>query len=318
MEKINYELFVKLKKYYNENCKSLIFVGEKILKNNNKCKMYFCDTTMDNELNNYKKVFQEYLALYVRNYDRLHYYKDLIRSSSNSEISTALLKYGKDIWTKSALIKTSSPKTLGIYGEAINDFYLNIVKNENILITYSTKNSFNDRSIKGIDVIATLWEDKNLTLVFSECKFVESIYKASDGLYNDIVGTEKELPHVSSDYINRYMNFIVDKQHSIFSEISDSQKIMSILEILNNRIINYEKPIDVINDLQIKIRFNFFAIYNDNRFTPDEVESMYNKVLNAFNIKVESTGLKKYDIEIVYIPVKNSSSEVKEKMREWD
>lgn len=38
--------------------------------------MYFCDVSLDQELNNYKKVFQEYLALYVRSYDKLKYYDD--------------------------------------------------------------------------------------------------------------------------------------------------------------------------------------------------------------------------------------------------
>ena len=216
------------------------------------------------------------------------------------------------------MILTTNPKTLGIYGEAINDFYLNIVKNENILLTYSTKRGYGERNIKGIDVLASTWENDCLTIIFSECKFVESISKASGGLFDDIMGTEEERAHISSDYINDYITFVVDKMHSIFSNIKDSEKMMFVLDQLNNRVINGEKAIDVFNDLNIKIRFDFFAIYNDNRFTPDQIEKMYDKVLDAFDEQVKLTGIKKYDMEIVYIPIKNTSVSIKENMIKWN
>lgn len=40
---------------------------------------------------------------------------------------------------------------MDIYGEAINDFYLNIVKDENILITYLSKRGYSERNVKGIE-----------------------------------------------------------------------------------------------------------------------------------------------------------------------
>lgn len=318
MKDLNYEVFYRIKKYYNENCKPLIFIGEKKLTKNNKCKMYFCDVSLEKELENYKKVFQEYLALYVRSYDKLKYYNDLKEATSDDDISKCLYKYGYDIWNNTKLILTTTPKTLGIYGEAINDFYLNIVKNENILLTYSTKRGYGERNIKGIDVLASTWENDCLTIIFSECKFVESISKASGGLFDDIMGTEEERAHISSDYINDYITFVVDKMHSIFSNIKDSEKMMFVLDQLNNRVVNGEKAIDVFNDLNIKIRFDFFAIYNDNRFTPDQIEKMYDKVLDAFDEQVKLTGIKKYDMEIVYIPIKNTSVSIKENMIKWN
>lgn len=314
----NYEIFMKIKEYYNNNCRPLIFIGEKKLTKNNKCKMYFCDVSLDQELKNYKKVFQEYLALYVRSYDKLKYYDDLKNDLTDDDISKTLTKYGNNIWNNTKLIITSTPKTLGIYGEALNDFYLNIVKNENILITYSTKRSYSERNVKGIDILASMWEDDNLTLVFSECKFVESIYKASTELSNDIKGSDDEPAHVTAEYINGYMTFVVDKIHSIFSELSDSEKIMLVLDQLNSRVIIGENAIDVFNSLNIKIRFDFFAIYNDNKFTPDEREKMYDKVLDAFETQIKLTGIKKYDIEIVFIPIKNTSTMVKENMIKWN
>ena len=72
------------------------------------------------------------------------------------------------------------------------------------------------------------------------------------------------------------------------------------------------------NELNIKIQFNFFAIYCDNKFTPDERQIMFEKVYNAFYENVKLTGIKNYDMEIVYIPIKNTSSVVKECMRQWN
>lgn len=50
MVDLNYEKFEKLRKYYNENCKPLIFSGERKLSTNNCCKMYFLDVTEEQEL----------------------------------------------------------------------------------------------------------------------------------------------------------------------------------------------------------------------------------------------------------------------------
>ena len=317
MVDLNYEKFEKLRKYYNENCKPLIFSGERKLSTNNCCKMYFLDVTEEQELKNYKKVFQEYLALYVRSYDKLKYYKEIDENSTDDEILQYLVKYSSDIWNNTTLITTSTPETLGIYGEALNDFYINIVKNENILITYSSKRAYSERNVRGIDVLGTTWKNGNLTLIFSECKFVNSISKASIELSNDIKGTEEEIGHVNKDYINSYITFVVNKSHSIFAEIDNQEKIMSVLDELNDKVINGVKAIDAFNELNINIRFTFFAVYHDNKFTPDERQNMFEKVTDAFAENILYTGIKKYEIEVVFIPIKNNSSLIKEHMRQW-
>ena len=266
MDLFSYEVFKKIKKYYNDNCKPLIFVGETLLSQNNKCKMYFYDVDLNQEKENYRKVFQEYLALYVRNYDLLKYYDKIKESETEEEISKALIYYGNDLWNNTVLLTTTTPETLGIYGEALNDFYLNIVKNENILITYSTKRGYGERNIKGVDIVACNWKNDNLVLIFSECKFVESIYKASNGLYNDIKGTQYELAHISKDYINGYSTYIVDNAHSIFAETDNLYKIIDTLDKLNSKVINGCKAIDAFNELNIKIQFNFFVWFFNRYF----------------------------------------------------
>lgn len=317
----NYEIFMRLRSYYEKHCAPLVFFGEQKLENNEFCKMYFLDTTSEKELNNYKKVFQEYLFLYVRNYDTLVQFDNLESECDEENISNALYVNGKKIWEQGSLIITSNPITLGIYGELFDEFYLNIVKKENILLTYSTKNSFNTRNIKGCDTIGAIWENDNLTLILSECKFYTDIKNASDSLIDDILGSQKEKSHVSREYINRYLNFVADKPHSIFSNNDDNKKIISVYEKINHDILNIQNDvtaIDILNKYKVKIRFDFFAIYSDNAYTPKEREQYYKNIIDAFNKQIIDTGIENYSMEVIFIPTKNSSPEVKRSMYTWN
>ena len=138
----NYKVFGRLRKYYEQHCAPLIFYGEQKLENSDYCKMYFLDTTSEKELKNYKKVFQEYLFLYVRNYDTLFSFDNLKDEDDESRISTALYLNGKKIWSDQSLIATSNPITLGIYGELFDEFYLNIVKKRKYSINLFNKKFF--------------------------------------------------------------------------------------------------------------------------------------------------------------------------------
>lgn len=317
----NYEVFMRLRKYYERHCAPLIFYGEQRLENNDFCKMYFLDTTTEKELKNYKKVFQEYLFLYVRNYDTLFNFDNLREERDEDRISDALYINGKKIWDDESLIITSNPITLGIYGELFDEFYLNVVKKENILLTYSTKNSFNTRNIKGCDTIGAIWENDGLTLILSECKFYTDIKNASDSLIDDILGSEKEKSHVTKEYINRYLNFVADKPHSIFSNNEDNKKIICMYEKINHDILNATDgvtSIDILNKYKVKIRFDFFAIYCDDAYTPKERKQYYKNIVDAFNRQIIDTGIENYSMEIIFIPTKNSSPEVKRSMYTWN
>ena len=61
-----------LKQYYKEICTPLIFINETYLNNNSSAKVYLYDFSKDKELENFKKVFQEYMAMYVRNEDIIY------------------------------------------------------------------------------------------------------------------------------------------------------------------------------------------------------------------------------------------------------
>lgn len=314
LEDDNYKNFLLLKEYYDENCKCLVFVGEQKLNSNNKAKMYVLNANEIIEKNNFKKLFQEYLPLYIRNYDKLCNYE------FGENISLNLLNYSNDIWQSSSILSTSNVESLGIMGELFNDFYINIVKDENILLTYSTKHGFAERNVRGVDISATTWEDDNLTLIFSESKFVKDIASATISLTEDIIGKDgSSYGHVSKEYINLYSYFIADQTHSIFTQRNNNNiKIINTLNKISKRLINFEKPIDVFNDLNVKIRFVFFAIYTDVVFDPNKRKEYFDKILFNFNQEVEKCGLNKYDIEIIFIPIKNNGVAIKEYMTKWD
>ena len=120
-------IYKNFQMHYNNNCKSLVFVGEKVLKDNNKCKMYFLDVNNQTELNNYRKVFQEYLVFYIRNRDHLSYIKSIIEANTDELLSQSLLFEGKKIRGNKGLYPQVEIAQSGIYGELFNDFYLNIV-----------------------------------------------------------------------------------------------------------------------------------------------------------------------------------------------
>ena len=317
----NYEIFMRLRNYYEKKCAPLVFYGEQKLENGYTCRMYFFDTTIEKELNNYKKIFQEYLFLYIRNHDKLFCFDNIKNEYDEDKISNALYLNGKKIWDDESLIITTNPVTLGIYGELFDEFYLNIVKKENILLTYSTKNTFNTRNIKGCDTIGAIWEDDGLTLILSECKFYADISGASHSLIDDITGTNNEKSHITKEYINRYLGFVVDQPHSIFSNDEDNKKIISIYEKINHDILNSQNGvtcIDVLNKYKVKIRFDFFAIYCDDAYTPIERKQYYDAIKTAFNRQIKETGIDNYSMEIIFIPTKNKSTEIKRSMYTWN
>ena len=314
-------LLGKLKEYYKNNCKQLVFVNEKKLSVNNSCKMYFLDVLNEQELKNYKKLFQEYYVSYIRNRDILSVCKPLIEATTDSELSSALISEGKKIKERSIIYPDIDTRSEGIYGELFDDFYLNIVKDEPVMMSYSVRSGFNDPNPKGVDILGIkVINNGECEFIFSEAKFVQDIYSASDALYKDIVGTPTQIGHVTKEYINRYLYFALNKNHSLNFEDSDKIEIIKskVLDI-NEMIINDDiEPVDAFNNLNIKIRFDFFAIYHDDNYDIEQRKHFFEKVANQFNTSIVATGINNYEMEIIFIPTKNTSMDLKEGMKQWD
>ena len=194
-----------LKQYYKEICTPLIFINETYLNNNSSAKVYLYDFSKDKELENFKKVFQEYMAMYVRNEDIINFY-DL-----SQDISSQLLKEFKKIYKK----VTPDRKTgvNGIFGELFNDYYLKNVLNEDILLAYVSKKEFNNKNeAKGIDVVCCENKGERLEIILSEAKFVGNLSRAKDSLIGDISGNDN---HLNLEYLNDYMDFVLNRQSGL-------------------------------------------------------------------------------------------------------
>ena len=295
-----------LKKYYKEVCTPLIFVNETSLEELRNVKVYLYDFNKQQELENFKKVFQEYMAMYVRNEDIINLY-DL-----SQDIAEQLKKEFKKIYK----IITPERKTgvNGIFGELFNDYYLKNVLNEEILLAYVSKKEFNNRNeAKGIDLVCC--EDKNdiLEIILSEAKFVGNLNSAKNSLIGDISG---EANHRNSDYINNYMNFVLNRQQGLDSRRKENVTF-KITEINKKIILEDKKFVDAINELKYSIRFIYFAIFQyENNRKIENFEDSINEILKEFKKQVKQTGVNNYSIEIVFIPTFNTSMNLKNKMEE--
>ena len=315
----NEEILKKLKKYYDENCKKLVFIGEQNLEKNHNCKMYFLDVSVKQELLNYQKLFQEYLLFYIRNRDLLSYYNNIICAETDNQISEALMKEGKIIHDNTGLYPQADVKKMGLYGELFDDFYINIVKSEEVITTYSIRSSFNHPNVKGVDIIGATIVNDEFELIFSEAKFINSISSASNNLCKDILGDDKFIGHVTKSYINEYTSFFLNKSHSVFFDDNLGNIIMEKINELNRLIIQESlSPIEAINKLNIKIRFDFFAIYHDTNYVIENRKQFFDKIIDAFNQNIKATEINKYDIEIIFIPTKNQSVDIKEAFETWN
>lgn len=315
----NDDVILKLRDYYKENCEKLVFVGEKRLSSNNNCKMYYLDISKFEEQKNYKKLFQEYLLFYIRNRDQLSSIKKLKEVSTVEEISEQLIYQGKLIHEDKGLYPTSDIKRSGIYGELFDDFYLNIVKEEEVISLYTLRGDYGNPNPKGVDLVSVSVESGNLKLIFSEAKFVTTISKATDALKEDIVGNDKQIGHVTKEYINDYSSFLLNKPHSIYLDKNNKDIILNSLVELNDTILNDEcKPIDAINKLNIKVRFDFFAIFQKNNKTIEQNKEYFNRIVDTFNSVIMDTGINNYDIEVIFIPINSKSMDIKTEFEKWD
>ena len=295
-----------LKQYYKEICTPLIFINETYLNNNSSAKVYLYDFSNDKELENFNKVFQEYMAMYVRNEDIINFY-DL-----SQDISSQLLKEFKKIYKK----VTPDRKTgvNGIFGELFNDYYLKNVLNEDILLAYVSKKEFNNKNeAKGIDVVCCENKGERLEIILSEAKFVGNLSRAKDSLIGDISGNDN---HLNLEYLNDYMDFVLNRQSGL--ERRRAKEVTDKINELNKKIITEDKNfIEAVNELKYSLKFIYFAIFKyENNRNVENFRSAIEEILTEFNQQIENIKINKYNVEIVFVPTFNDSMDLKNKMEE--
>lgn len=307
MEKNNIGI---LQDYYKRVCAPLIFINEFTLENCCSAKVYLYDFKKEEELNNFKKVFQEYIPFYVKNFDRISRYK---LTESDEAISKLLLSKARHIKKIENILPDRQIKNNGIYGEVYNDFYVrNILQNER-LITYLSRRSYErpNSENQGIDIVACSMNGENIEVVFSEAKFVIDINKAESQLKGDVKS------HVNKEYINNFLQFVMQKQGELINErkIEINNKINEFNDLMEDEDIKF---IEALNRMNFSVKFIFFAIFNNEIRETLIYEKKIKEIIEEFNLKIKETDINNYNIEVVFIPTFNSSMKLKNKMEEWD
>lgn len=299
-----------LKEYYKKVCSPLIFVNETKLENDKIAKVYLYDFSTEQELENFKKVFQEYLPFYVMNFDVISLY-DL-----EKDISQQLKNDAKYIY-KSDIIPNRKTRSNGIFGELFNDYYIKNIINKEIFLTYLSRRTYNSGNWEnqGIDIVACEEINNKLNIILSEAKFVGSLFRAKEDLKGDISG---EHGHLNKEYINGYMDFVINRQFGL--DKVRSEEVQNLINKFNaKRWKEKLEFIDCINKLGYSCKFVYFAIFKQSRDRniKDFKESI-SEIVNEFNNKIKRTEIENYSIEVVFILTFNTSMDLKNKMEEWD
>lgn len=299
-----------LKDYYKRVCTPLIFINETVLENCHTARVFLYDFRDEEELLNFKKIFQEYIPFYVKNFDRLERY-DIPRN--DDDIGNFLRKKANLIKQNEKILPARQTKMNGIYGEVFNDFYLRNVCTNERLIAYLARRSYEKPNTEnhGIDIVVCSIRDDRLEVTFSEAKFVTDINAAKNDLKKDVSS------HVKKEYINNYLQFVMQRQGELFSERKEeiNNKINEFNDMIEETGVSF---IDAINNCGFKIKFVFFALFQNAEREMVVYEKKINEIIDGFNLAISETEIINYDIDVVFVPTFNTSMNIKNKMEEWD
>lgn len=296
-----------LKEYYKNTCTPLIFVNETKLSDNKVAKVYLYDFK-EEELENFQSVFQMYLPFYVLNFDMIDNYK------LDENIKEELIGESKYIY-ESHVTPNRKTEINGIFGELFNDYYVKNVLNDEVLLSYLSRKSHSNQESKGIDIVACNIQNEKFEVILSEAKFVGTLSKAKEGLKSDISGDNY---HLNENFINDYMHFVMCKQAGLEKErAKDIQRLVT--EFNKKKWFERLNFIDCMNQLDYAFKFIYFAIFTESKNRDIEnFRDSITEIINEFNSMISETGIKNYDMEVVFIPTYNKSMDLKKKMEDWD
>lgn len=295
----------EIKEHYVTNHKEKIF-ATKISSAN--CEYYILYKYDYNyELENFKSEFLNYLPYYVSNDDQLN------TIDLSTDIDKQMEIRSKKIRRDSTIIPKRLIKNDGIYGELFLDFYLRIVKGRNLIITYASKKEFKTRKeISGIDSVAYFIDNDEMNICFSEAKFVADSSYAKNSLKSDIEGNKKQIGHLTKEYLNTYIQFIVEKGLNLLAD--EKEKFSIFLKKLNDELYKEKSFLDILLKENICINFIFFAIFKSTKKNPKDLELHYKEIQSSALNKINNLNIKNYKIEIVFIPTDNTSMTIKKEI----
>lgn len=296
----------KIIEHYTNNYSSRIFMTKLTPQGKMAYIMYIYQ--YEKELENFSETFLAYLPFYVRPSD---YFSSL---DENKDLDEQLKKRSKAIKEKSTVVPTRTPESSGIYGELFLDFYLRIINAKKLILTYANKRSFNTNiETTGPDNVVYYIDESNcINVCFCEAKFVEGASNAKNALLEDVSGTPTKMGHVSTEYLNDYFQFIVEKGFNV--ELSDETIFRSFLFDLNKQLDNGNNFVQILIEHNICVNFIFFAIFDSKKRRPEELEQYYDEIYNQCEVNIQDIGIDNYKIEVVFVPTENKTMTIKEEI----
>lgn len=304
----------KLEKYYCVEHERKIFCTKLCVEG--KCFDILYDYDKKDEIDNFVSNFSEYLPYYVYNADTLEWI------DTEGDISTKLKEISKKCWN-GPNVPSRDKNVNGIFGEVFLDFYERIVKKAKLACTYASRRDFNSNNEnRGFDNVLFSIKNNIIEFVFAESKFVTDKSTASAALVKDIKGEPASgdkkavVGHLTKDYMNDYITFVVEK-NSYFSD-SDKELLKPFIRNLNDVLINQNGNfIDFLINNDVRINCVFFAIFKNQSINPADYIDAYDCIYSEAENHLKDIGFKNYSIEIVFIPTKSRSTEIKGAIDEY-
>lgn len=303
-----------LKNYFSTEHEKKIFCTKLCVEG--KCFYILYDYNKKDEIDNFVSNFTEYLPYYVYNADTLEWI------DTKGDISTKLKEVSKKCWN-SPNVPNREKKVNGIFGEVFLDFYERIVKKAKLACTYASRRDFKSNyENRGFDNVLFCIKNNSIEFVFAESKFVTDKSTASSALVNDIKGKfvseeKKEIVgHLTRDFMNDYITFVVEK-NSYFSD-SEKNVLKPFIDNLNDVLINHNGNfIDYLINNNICVSCVFFAIFKNKSVNPSDYVNAYDCIYLEAEKSLKNIGFKNFSIEIVFIPTKSASTEIKGAIDEY-
>lgn len=293
----------KLKKYYKGTHEKKIFHTKLFSDDSSAHIMYIYE--YEKEIENFCSTFLCYLPYYVRNSDQLS-------TISDDDTENDLINRSKKIRI-SKIVPQRKIEVDGLYGELFLDFYLRIVCNRKCLITYGMKKAFSvaqNEEARGHDNVVYYLDNGKINICFCEAKFVSGASTAKTKLIEDINGaTNKNNGHLSKDFLNDYIAFILEQNPSI--DESDKSILNPFFEKLNAELDDTNDFVNVLIKFDVCCNFIFFAIFDSTRKEPQKLIEHYNEIFNEATKKIKDLGIINYKIEIIFIPTDSKPLRIK-------
>lgn len=304
----------KLEKYFSTEHEKKIFCTKLCVEG--KCFDILYDYDKRDEIDNFVSNFSEYLPYYVYNADTLEWI------DTEGDVSTKLKEISKKCWN-GPNVPSRDKNVNGIFGEVFLDFYERIVKKAKLACTYASRRDFNSNNEnRGFDNVLFSINNNNIEFVFAESKFVIDKSTASSALVKDIKGEPASgdkkavVGHLTKDYMNDYITFVVEK-NSYFSDL-DKELLKPFIRNLNDVLINQNGNfIDFLINNDVRVNCVFFAIFKNQSINPTDYIDAYDCIYSEAEKHLKDIGFKNYSIEIVFIPTKSRSTEIKGAIYEY-